>query len=293
MAAAQKFPILIATDGSAAARAAIRVAARFPWPAGVEVHAIVAREARPELRRSTVWSKLDDCAPAVVKRTAAALQKRWPDATVRVSDALPGDAIVKEARRIRARVIVIGWRGHGAVRRLLTGSVSRDVVRRAGCAVLVVRRFRKRTDRLVLGYDDSIHARHAVDLLASLQPPPQGRVTVLNVVDTMRVPTQVHLTAETRAIVREEVDRINGRRMTKARRLTESAAAKLAVAGWNAGAKVTMGAPLWELLGEAYRSRADVLVVGARGVSGMTRLVLGSVAEAALNRSTVPVLIVR
>jgi nucleotide-binding universal stress UspA family protein len=38
--------------------------------------------------------------------------------------------------------------------------------------------------------------------------------------------------------------------------------------------------------------RADLLVVGARGVTGLTHMLLGSVAEGALNRSSVPILIV-
>ena len=41
------------------------------------------------------------------------------------------------------------------------------------------------------------------------------------------------------------------------------------------------------------KERADVLIVGARGVTGLRRLLLGSVAEGALNTSPVPVLIVR
>jgi nucleotide-binding universal stress UspA family protein len=36
-----------------------------------------------------------------------------------------------------------------------------------------------------------------------------------------------------------------------------------------------------------------VLVVGARGSRGLSRVLLGSVAEGSLNHSTVPVLVVR
>jgi nucleotide-binding universal stress UspA family protein len=40
-------------------------------------------------------------------------------------------------------------------------------------------------------------------------------------------------------------------------------------------------------------ARAQLLVVGARGTSGVRHLLLGSVAEGALNRSPVAVLVAR
>ena len=53
------------------------------------------------------------------------------------------------------------------------------------------------------------------------------------------------------------------------------------------------GAPLDQVLKAADRANADVLVLGARSVSGMERALLGSVANGALNRSRIPVLVVR
>jgi universal stress protein family protein len=59
----------------------------------------------------------------VAEGVARGVSRRWPDAEQRVVDASPVDAIVNETVRRRADVFVMGWRGHGAVRRLLTGSV--------------------------------------------------------------------------------------------------------------------------------------------------------------------------
>ncbi|HEV8110661.1 MAG TPA: universal stress protein [Burkholderiales bacterium] len=44
---------------------------------------------------------------------------------------------------------------------------------------------------------------------------------------------------------------------------------------------------------EAVRSRADLVVVGTHGRRGLSRLLLGSVAEGVLRHCTVPVLLVR
>jgi nucleotide-binding universal stress UspA family protein len=50
---------------------------------------------------------------------------------------------------------------------------------------------------------------------------------------------------------------------------------------------------LRELVDIASKSRPDVLVVGARGTSGIRHLLLGSVAQGVLTLSPVPVLLAR
>ena len=90
-----------------------------------------------------------------------------------------------------------------------------------------------------------------------------------------------------------EVARINDERRTKARKELARAAKTLSAAGWRVDEVVTEGAPLRELLATVHKTRADLVVLGAKGVTGLRHLLLGSVAEGALNRSPVPVLVVR
>lgn len=293
MSPAKRFHVLIATDGSTPARAALTTAVRFPWPVGTRGSAVVAKQVRAEYRRSILLAALDRTAEFTAKSAARAMLRRWPGGQARVVDAPPVEGILDEAKRLRADVIVLGWRGHGAVRRLLTGSVSRGVTRRAPCSVLVVRRPRREFRRIVIGLDGSSNAARALDVLAALTPPRGGHVTLLRVVDTMHVPTQGLAPAGTRATVAAAVSRINEERRTAARKDLSRAAKALSSAGWEIDQVVTEGAPLRELLAMVARARADVLIVGARGVTGLRHLLLGSVAEGALNASPVPVLIVR
>jgi nucleotide-binding universal stress UspA family protein len=289
----KRFHVLIATDGSRAAKAAVATAVQFPWPNGTRAFGVVAKQVRADYRRSILLAALDRTAEFVAKSATRTVSRRWPDAEVRAVEASPVDAIVKEAARRRADVIVMGWRGHGAVRRLLTGSVSRGVVRSAPCAVLVVQRPLKEVRRIVIGFDGSAHARRAVDLIASLNPPRGGRVSLLTAADTMHVPSQALVPMDTQAAVTAEVTRINYERRARARRDLASATKTLTAAGWKVDRVVTEGAPLRDLLATVASTRADLLVVGARGVTGVRHLLLGSVAEGALNRSPVPVFIVR
>ena len=86
---------------------------------------------------------------------------------------------------------------------------------------------------------------------------------------------------------------LNAKRTRQARREVSEAAVLLKRAGWRARGVVREGVPLAEVLREATASRADLLVVGARGTGGLARLLLGSVAEGVLDHSPVPVLLVK
>jgi nucleotide-binding universal stress UspA family protein len=181
--------VLVATDGSPNARAAVAAAVTFPWPRGAQAEGLVAR--RPETPGGTMrpmLTALDRNAARIADGARRALAERWPEADVVVARKSPVAAILDEARRLRPGAIVVGWRGHGAFRRLLMGSVSRDVVRQASAPVLVVRRAPRDFTSFVLGVDGSRHARRAAELLAALDPPRGGRVTVVRVEEPMAMP---------------------------------------------------------------------------------------------------------
>lgn len=52
---------------------------------------------------------------------------------------VPGEVIVDFAEKIKADLVVLGAHNKGALERLLLGSVSESVTRRAPCSVLLVR----------------------------------------------------------------------------------------------------------------------------------------------------------
>jgi nucleotide-binding universal stress UspA family protein len=68
----------------------------------------------------------------------AYLSERGVTAELVPSSGPPAKAIVELARRRNADLIVVGTRKKGFFDRLVEGSVNQDVLRRAGCDVLVV-----------------------------------------------------------------------------------------------------------------------------------------------------------
>jgi nucleotide-binding universal stress UspA family protein len=248
------------------------VAARWPAPVSLAVERGLRRVA-------------DDA--------ARVLRQHWPDTATAVVELPPVEGILAEARRTKARAIVVGVRGQGRLSRFVLGSVSRGVVRHAACPVLVVKGRSRPMRRIVVGLDGSANARRAVTFLAGLEAPPGGRVTVVRVVEPVRPPSGGLLPATVRAFLASQLKALVAERLRAAKQDVEHARQQLARAGWKVSAIIRVGVPTSELLAAVGGARVDLLAIGARGVGGIERLLLGSVAEGALTRSPVSVLVVK
>ncbi len=284
--------ILIATDGSRSAQAALATAIKFPWPASSSVRAVIASAtwlpAASELTRAAV-EKTFEATAAAARR---ALARRWPESKALVVDAPPVEAILAEAERFKASLIVLGWRGHGTFRRLLAGSVSRSVAAQAQCPVLVVREAATAMRRFVVGFDGSPNAERALDFLSSLEPGRGSRVVLLNVIEPVFAPASVgRLPSSVRSHIHREVAALNEEQYQHGQATLAAGVARLDRSGWRAESEVRVGAPLASLLKAVGEHRADVLILGARATSGLERALLGSVANGALNRSPVVMLV--
>jgi len=290
MASQRELRVLVATDGSRDAKAAIATTLHFPWAAETRVRIISARRSRAEYRRSILLSALDRGAEQAAENARRTLSRRWPDVDVEIADKTPVEGILDAAKRFKADVIVVGWRGHGAVRRLLMGSVSRGVVRGSTSAVLVVRRSQN-VRTLVVGIDGSDTAKRALAFVGRLAPPRGGRVTLVSAVVLSTPPSRGRVPGA--GSIAHEVKRQNRIRARAATKELNRAAAGLKRMGWQTRTMLVHGEPLRDLLRAVATSRAQLLAVGARGTSGVRYLLLGSVAEGALNQSPVSVLVVR
>jgi len=78
-----------------------------------------------------------------------------------------------------------------------------------------------------------------------------------------------------------------------ARRRLATLLARTRAAGIRAETKLVEGGPAVEIVKAAGRWHADVVVIGSHGRTGVSRFLLGSVAEQVVTRSARPVLTVR
>jgi nucleotide-binding universal stress UspA family protein len=294
MATTNRHRILIANDGSPPAGAALETAIRFPWAAAARVRAVIARTnwIPPESQSlASAWSSHTE---SLAEATRQHLASRWAKPEVVFVDQDPVEAILREAESFNATVIVLGWRGHGTFHRLLAGSVSRAVAAHAHCPVLIARQAPSAIRRFVVGYDGCKNAQRAIDFLCSLEQPAGSRVAVVNVIEPLPTPRTVSLLPKSaRAQFQHELKALNEERLCNAESALKGAFTRLEKCGWSVKAEVRTGAPLSRLLSAVDDHRADVLMLGARAVSGLERALLGSVANGALNHSRIPVLLVR
>jgi nucleotide-binding universal stress UspA family protein len=141
--------ILLATDGSAEAEAAARVAAALADKTASEVHVVYVEVVPYSAQYSAaaavgydreLYEKIEEEARATLRKLT--WQVKLAGAAV-AEDHLrmgaPDEEIVGLAEAIGAGLIVMGSRGRGGIKRALLGGVSDSVIRHAHCPVLVVR----------------------------------------------------------------------------------------------------------------------------------------------------------
>jgi nucleotide-binding universal stress UspA family protein len=142
--------ILLATDGSECSEAAVQEVAGRPWPSGTEVRVISVFEPvfipTPE-----TWmlppKYYDDIEKAGQERANKSLDhalsmlsiNRELKTTGEVLRGIAKQAILDEAERWGANLIVLGSHGYRGWDRFLLGSVSQSVASHAKCSVEIVR----------------------------------------------------------------------------------------------------------------------------------------------------------
>jgi len=134
--------VLVGVDGSETARRAAEAAKRLASALGAELRVVTAFESdRVEIVESGAdkWVLSDaDAAEKVARRIAGELASGDLQTTFGAVRGRPGDALVKEAERVEATLIVVGNRRMQGLGRIL-GSVANTVAHNAPCDVYIAK----------------------------------------------------------------------------------------------------------------------------------------------------------
>jgi nucleotide-binding universal stress UspA family protein len=198
----------------------------------------------------------------------------------------PAGAIVEAAAKAGADLIAIGSHGNTGVRYALLGSVAARVARAAPCPVLTVKQRPAAgwaPRRIAVAMDFSEPARRALAAARALG----GLYGPLHLV----LVHAHYVPPDLAALVAEQGARLPGPDERVAREL-EALLVELQEAGLSAEYTTEVGHPAEVLQRVAERASVDLIALGTHGRRGLSRLLLGSVAEHVLRSAPGSVLTV-
>jgi nucleotide-binding universal stress UspA family protein len=196
--------------------------------------------------------------------------------------------IVRRAELWQANFIVVGSHGRTGLARAFLGSVAESVVRYAHCSVLVARPIHA-AGVILAATDLSEASMPAIVGGAAAAKRNGARLVVASALtlDNVLPVSAVGMLGALPALPPPEVQR----QMRDGLRSTiEQAMASIGAVG---EACVLEGSPAAAIVAYADQIRAELVVVGSRGRTGLARLALGSVAEAVVRNASCSVLAVR
>lgn len=197
------------------------------------------------------------------------------------------NTIVKQARRLKTDLIVMGSRGLSDIQGFLLGSVSRQVASTAACSVLVVKQPMPKLLHVALAVDDSKPSRAAAKFLRSRILPESTAVTILTSVESPVTDFAARYLSESQlAELKRPV-------MERATALLNKLRGEFIRDGYSVVTLVQMNHVIDTIVKHVEANHDQLLVIGSRDLTKSERLHLGSVSESLLRHAPCSVLIVR
>jgi len=142
--------------------------------------------------------------------------------------------------------------------------------------------------RILLAIDGSRFSEATTKAVANRTPTKDTEVSVLHVVE----PLSAVVGDETRVYI-PDIEAVRQAQLKRAKALVAWAADLLRAADFQVTTLVEEGDPVTKIIDHAVAWKADVIVLGSRGLKGFERLLLGSVSEGVARHAPCTVEIVR
>lgn len=237
------------------------------------------------------YEAMQRSAHASLEGLVDASTRRYAAVRTRVERGVAYHEIVRVAREEQVDLIALPTRGRTGLAHLLFGSTAEKVVRLAPCPVLTVCPKQPphafRPERMVVATDFSATADHALSEAVGLAERYGAAITVVHVVTMWdanpgnpgwRFPS---IPSE----YRESVMRAAQQQLDETcRRLGGTRVRASLLRGFD---------PALEIVRAAEAENADLVVMGTHGHTGISHVLLGSVAEKVVRASDGPVLVIR
>jgi nucleotide-binding universal stress UspA family protein len=287
--------VLVGTDFSNLAKqvvaAAARLARRLETRAEI-AHALTAALYGPVVEAldvPAIKEAMETSAKQELERIRVSEFANVESRTTVVSGSNAAMSIVDLARERDADLCVVGTHGSSRLERMLIGSVAEKIVRHAPCDVLTipidVNDRSPLAARILVATDFSETAERAIEVAAELAPIFDADVHVVHVINPAVPILRPHslsleTTSETRARKSKMLASLVERKLAAVPRVTSEAL-------------LNMSTHL-AITGYARDHEIELVVMGTHGRTGLSGVLLGSVAERTVRHaSSCPVLVVR
>jgi nucleotide-binding universal stress UspA family protein len=283
--------ILIATDGSKGATAAITAATRLlrPAPAHVsilcvapEFHAPIrnAKKGSADKIREAYRHTIPKETRRILDEAQQALRNEGWEAEVLSDIGSPAEVIVNRAEDYD--VTIIGAHGQNERTGPGLGPVASRVVEYASGVVLVGRELMSETGlRILVAVDGSSAAENAVNTMVRCFKMAAAEITLIHVTETPWIRLGLNRewfdypgTALEQADTKVQLER---ELRMEAEDVVEEVQRFLERLGLSANCIIEEGNPATEILGQAESGEYDLVVLGAKGLADMKHEMLGSV----------------
>ncbi len=197
------------------------------------------------------------------------------------------EVIIREAEKRKPHLIILGSRGMADIQGYLMGSVSRKVLSYAPCAVLMVKEPLLTPAKAVLAVDGSTASKRAANAAKNWLDPEDVSIRVLSVVPQVltdiapKVLPKKHLMALTEPFYQ------------RAQELTSQYRTLFIKEGYEVIPEILNGNPREVILESLRKTKAQLAILGSKGLTGPERFQMGSVSEWVAAYSTCSVMVVR
>ena len=226
-----------------------------------------------------------DQARRQVEAAAAELRDTGVAVTTSISTDEPSSAICARAAEINADLIAAGTRGHTGLAHVVFGSVAERVARLAKCSVLTAHADTPAPSgyrRVLVPTDFSPDSERALAVARQLVAKTGGKLVVLHSYDLPALLTGGAALAQASL---EKALQDAGR--------DKLAALKATLGGVDVETVLEQGRPDMAVLETADRIKAELIIMGTRGRTGLAHVVLGSTAERVIRRAHPAVIAVK
>ncbi len=271
--------VLIALATSSQSAEIVREVASRPWPAKSKFLLLHVLDSYPYSKIPASLARAKDGVSAQLRNTAQPLVAAGWKVDTDVVLGRARQVISKVATSWKADLLQVGTSEEGPLMRVLLGSTARSVLRQASCSVEIVRSsalgtIGRQAFKVLVATDGSNFSLAALRSVAKRPWPAGSTFRVIAIPEPFMPVSQFPFELK-------EVEKLNSYALKAARRYARAGAQILA----RTGLKVEEATPLptesdgKEIVKEAKRWRADLIVLGSHGLRGFDRLTIGSVSE--------------